>query len=68
MTIASACVVGALFCNLASSQDDVLSGDEAAVVKARVQKIRGLRLKSDVPVTYLSVAETEARFTAEFAS
>ena len=56
-----------MFCNLASSQDDVLSGDEAAVVKARVQKIRGLRLKRDVPVTYLSVAETEARFTAEFA-
>ena len=67
VTIASACVVAALFCNLASSQDDVLSGDEAAVVKARVQKIRGLRLKSDVPVTYLSVAETESRFTAQFA-
>jgi hypothetical protein len=67
VTFASACVVSALCCNLASSQDDVLSGDEAAVVKARVQKIRGLRLKSDVPVTYLSVAETEARFTAQFA-
>src|SRR5260370_22984352 len=67
LTIASACVVAAMFCNPASSQDDVLSGDEAAVVKARVQKIRGLRLKSDVPVTYLSVAETEARFTAQFA-
>jgi len=44
-----------------------LSGDEAAVVKARVQKIRGLKLKNDVPVTYLSVAETKARFNAEFA-
>jgi hypothetical protein len=66
-TIASACVVAALCCNLAHSQDDVLSGDEAAVVKARVQKIRGLRLKHDVPVTYLSVAETEARFNTEFA-
>src|SRR3984885_5741109 len=64
---ASACVVAALFCNLAFSQDDVLSSDEAAVVKARVQKIRGLKLKSDVPVTYLSVAETEARFRTEFA-
>jgi hypothetical protein len=67
VTIASACVIAAMFCNLASSQDDVLSGDEAAVVKARVQKIRGLRLKGDIPVTYLSVAETEARFTAQFA-
>lgn len=37
------------------------------MVKARVQKIRGLKLKTDVPVTYLSVAETEARFRAEFA-
>jgi len=37
------------------------------VVKARVQKIRGLKLKADVPVTYLSVADTEARFRAEFA-
>ncbi len=44
--VASACVVAALFCNLAYSQDDVLSGDEAAVVKARVQKIRGLKLKT----------------------
>jgi hypothetical protein len=67
VTIASACVVAALFCSLASSQDDVLTGDEAAVVKARVQKIRELRLKSDVPVTYLSVAETDARFRSEFA-
>ena len=65
--IASACVFAALFCNLALSQDDELSGDEAAVVKARVQKIRGLKLKRDVPVTYLSVAETEARFRAKFA-
>ena len=45
----------------------MLSSDEAAVVKARVQKIRGLTLKHDVPVTYLSVAETEARFRTEFA-
>jgi hypothetical protein len=64
---ASACVVAALCCNLAFSQDDVLSSDEAAVVKARVQKIRGLKLKSDVPVTYLSVSETQARFRTEFA-
>ena len=60
-------MVAALLCNLAHSQDDMLSSDEAAVVKARVQKIRGLRFKTDVPVTYLSVAETEARFRAEFA-
>jgi hypothetical protein len=65
--VASACVVAALFCNLAYSQDDELSGDEVAVVKARVQKIRGLKLEGDVPVTYLSVAETEARFRSEFA-
>ncbi|MGC2304278.1 hypothetical protein, partial [Candidatus Binatus sp.] len=65
--IAFACVTAALFCNLVYSQDDELSRDEAAVVKARVQKIRGLKLKRDVPVTYLSVAETEARFTAQFA-
>jgi len=65
--VAFACVVATLFCNLAYSQDDELSRDEAAVVKARVQKIRGLKLKRDVPVTYLSVAETEARFTAQFA-
>jgi hypothetical protein len=62
-----ACAAAALFCNLAHSQDDELSGDEAAVVKARVQKIRGLKLKHDVPVTYLSVAETEARFRTKFA-
>ena len=65
--VASACVVAGLFCNLAFSQDDELSGDEVAVVKARVQKIRGLKLKGDVPVTYLSVAETQARFRSEFA-
>ena len=45
----------------------MLSGDEAGVVKARVQKIRGLKLKSDVPVSYLSVAETQSRFRTEFA-
>ena len=44
-----------------------MSGDEAAVVKARVQKIRGLKLTADVPVSYLSVAETESRFRTEFA-
>ena len=65
--IASVCAVVALFCNLAAAQDGTLSGDEAAVVKARVQKIRGLKLKTDVPVTYLSVEETEARFTKQFA-
>ncbi|MGA3230699.1 MAG: hypothetical protein ABSD51_12195 [Candidatus Binatus sp.] len=65
--IASACVVAAFFCNLAASQDAELSGDEAAVVKARVQKIRGLKLTADVPVSYLSVAETESRFRTEFA-
>jgi hypothetical protein len=56
-----------LCCSLAFSQDDVLSNDEAAVVKARVQKIRELKLKTDVPVTYLSVEETQARFRTEFA-
>jgi len=65
--IASACVVAAFFCNLAASQDSALSGDEAAVVKARVQKIRGLKLTADVPVSYLSVAEMQSRFRAEFA-
>jgi len=55
------------FCSLAASQDDVLSGDEAAVVKARVQKIRGLKFTTEVPVTYLSVEETETRFRTEFA-
>jgi hypothetical protein len=65
--IASACVVVALFCNRAPAQDGVLSGDEAEVVKARVQKIRGLKLNANVPVTYLSVSETESRFTTEFA-
>ncbi len=44
-----------------------MSSDEVAVVKARVQKIRELKLERDVPVTYLSVAETEARFRTEFA-
>lgn len=45
----------------------MLSGDEAEVVKARVQKIRGLKLTADVPVSYLSVEETESRFRTEFA-
>ncbi len=36
-------------------------------MKARVQKIRGLKLTADVPVSYLSVAETESRFRTEFA-
>lgn len=67
VTIASVCAVTVLFCNLAAAQDDVLSGDEAAVVKARVQKIRGLKFTAGVPVTYLSVEETEARFRTEFA-
>ncbi len=44
-----------------------MSGGEAAVVKARVQKIRGLTLTADVPVSYLSVAETQSRFRTEFA-
>ncbi len=65
--VASGCVVAALLCNRAAAQDGALNSDEAAVVKDRVQKIRGLKLKTDVPVTYLSVAETEARFTAQFA-
>jgi hypothetical protein len=65
--ITSACLVAGLFCNSAFSQDDALSSDEVAVVKARVQKIRGLKLERDVPVTYLSVAETEERFRTEFA-
>ena len=66
-TIASAFVVVALFCDHAAAQDGVLNGDEADVVKARVQKIRGLKLKADVPVTYLSVDETQARFRTQFA-
>ncbi len=65
--IASACVVVAFFCKLAAAQDGVLSGSEAAVVKARVEKIRGLKLTANVPVSYLSVAETESRFRTEFA-
>src|SRR5579863_5462840 len=65
--VACACVVAAILCNLALAQEDALSGDEAAQVKARVQKIRGLKLTSDVPVSYLSVAETESRFRTEFA-
>jgi hypothetical protein len=64
---ASAFVVAASLCNLARAQDGVLNGDEADVVKTRVQKIRGLKFTEDVPVTYLSVAATQARFTAEFA-
>lgn len=36
------------------------------MVKARVQKIRELKLKADVPVTYLTVEETESRFRTEF--
>ena len=66
--VASACVVAALFCNLAAAQvDGTLSGDEAGVVKARVEKIRGLKFTADVPVTYLGVEATKARFTAKFA-
>lgn len=64
---ASACVVVPLFCKLSIAQDYTLSGNEAGEVKARVQKIRGLKLTRDVPVSYLSVAETEARFRTEFA-
>jgi hypothetical protein len=65
--VAYVCVVIALSSNLAASQDDELSGDEAAIVKARVQKIRGLKFTRDVPVSYLTVDETEARFRTEFA-
>ena len=65
--VASACVVASLMCNFAAAQDGTLSVDEAAAVKARVQKIRGLRLTADVPVTYLSVEATQARFRADFA-
>ena len=36
------------------------------MVKARVQKIRELKLKTDVPITYLNVEETESRFRTEF--
>jgi hypothetical protein len=64
---ASLCLVVTLFGHRAIAQDEQLSGDEAAIVKARVQKIRGLKLTRDVPVTYLSVEETEARFRTEFA-
>ena len=44
-----------------------MSGNEVEVVKVRVQKIRGLKLTANVPVSYLSVAETESRFRTEFA-
>lgn len=63
----SLCVVVVLLNNRAIAQDEELSGDEAGIVKARVQKIRGLKLTRDVPVTYLNVEETEARFRTEFA-
>ncbi|HEV2169703.1 MAG TPA: hypothetical protein VGR40_02085, partial [Candidatus Binatus sp.] len=65
--IAAACVIAVLFCNFASPQEGELSGGEADVVKARVQKIRGLKFTSEVPVTYLSVEATEARFRTQFA-
>jgi len=65
--VVSLCAIVALFASFASSQDDELSSDEAAVVKARVQKIRALKLVRDVPVSYLSVEQTEARFRTEFA-
>lgn len=65
--IASAFVVAPFFCSLAASQDGALSGNEVGEVKARVQKIRGLKLIADVPVSYLSVAETESRFRTQFA-
>ncbi len=65
--IATACVVAAFLSNFALSQDGELSGGEAGQVKARVQKLRGLKLNSDVPVTYLTVAQTESRFRTEFA-
>jgi len=66
-TIASAFVAATFFCGLAAPQDEVLNGNEVAVVKERVQKIRGLELTADVPVTYLSVTETESRFRTQFA-
>ena len=66
--VASACVVAALFCFVAGAQvDGTLSGDEAGVVKARVEKIRGLKFTADVPMTYLGVEATKARFSAKFA-
>lgn len=65
--VASACLVAALLSSLARGQDGALNADEAAVVKARVQKIRGLKLTSDVPVSYLSVEATESRFRTQFA-
>jgi hypothetical protein len=64
--VASACAIAALFCSPILAQDEVLNGGEAAMVKARVQKIRELKLKADVPVTYLTVEETESRFRIEF--
>lgn len=65
--IVSICAVVALFANFAIAQDGELSGGEADVVKARVQKIRALKLMRDVPVSYLSVEQTQARFRTEFA-
>ena len=65
--VASACAIAALFSSPIPAQDEILNGSEAAMVKARVQKIRELKLKAEVPVTYLTVEETESRFRTEFA-
>jgi hypothetical protein len=60
------CVVASFFCHRVAAQDAALNSSEAEMVKDRVQKIRGLKLKADVPVSYLSVAQTESRFRSEF--
>ena len=63
---AAVCLSAAICSTSAFPQDEVLNRDEAAAVKARVQEIRGLKLAHDVPVSYLTVPETEARFMSEF--
>jgi hypothetical protein len=64
--VVSVCLFTTSYCGRAEAQDGALNGSEAAMVKARVQKIRGLKLKTNVPVTYLSVGQTESRFRSEF--
>ncbi len=43
-----------------------MNGSEVEMVKDRVQKIRGLKIKADISISYLSVAQTESRFRSEF--
>ncbi|HEY6418013.1 MAG TPA: hypothetical protein VIX59_03335 [Candidatus Binataceae bacterium] len=52
---------------IASAQTTVLSSDDTARVRDRVQAMRGLKFTSKVPISYLSVDQVETRFKAEFA-